>query len=287
VRAIEKRYPPIGEFVDCEGARCHFLQRGQGRPVVMVHGASSNLREWTSSIFDTVASRHRAIAVDRPGHGWSDRGGEDRHDPRAQARVLHDLLVTIGADRPILVGHSYAGVVVLAYALAYPEHVGGVVFLAGVSHPWPGGVNMSHELATMPFAGSVYINGLVVPLFPWRAQAVMKAVFAPNAVPKSYYERAAIELYRRPKAYLANAQDLTNLRSVVCEMAPLYRSISAPLIAVTGDRDAVVLTRLHTPPLVQEVHDGRTVVLDGVGHMPHHTRPDSVVAAIDELVART
>ena len=118
---VARRYPPIGDRIRLSSGNLHFVQKGNGTPVVFLHGASSNLREWTSSVFDKVATRHHAIALDRPGHGWSDRRISKGHDPRVQAEILHELLRKLGVRRPVLVGHSWAGSVVLAYALQHPE----------------------------------------------------------------------------------------------------------------------------------------------------------------------
>ncbi len=286
VADIEARYPPIGRFIDCDGLACHVLDEGAGHPVVLIHGASANLREWTASIFAFLAAKHRAIAIDRPGHGWSERPEDGGHLLSSQATILHQTLQQMDVERPVLVGHSFGGALILAYALAYPENVGGLLFMAGVSHPWPGGVGYQHQLAAFPGLGSLFIRRFAMPAFPRAAAGATARVFAPNTVPASYQERAAIELYRRPATFLANAEDLTHLKRAIIEMAPRYGEISAPLIALTGDKDSVIWTHLHTPPLVAKAKDARAIVLDGVGHMPHHARPGAVLDSIDELVAR-
>jgi len=70
----------------------------------------------------------------------------------------------------------------------------------------------------------------------------------------------------------------------VAEMARDYHTLRMPLIALTGSRDGVIYTDLHTPPLVAKVPGARLEMLNGIGHMPHHVAPDTVLAAIDELV---
>ena len=287
VADIEARYPPIGRFVDSEGLACHVLDEGAGRPVVLLHGASANLREWTASILGGVASRHRAIAIDRPGHGWSERPDVAGYDPRVQARILRGALDAIGAEKPVLVGHSFSGVVALAYAMSYPDHIGGILFLAGVSHPWPGGVGFHHQLATLPFFGEFFIRQVAMRNFNRAAPDSTAKVFAPNPVPENYFTRAGIELYRRPATFRANAEDLTHLKPIVIQMALRYAEIRAPLIALNGDRDGVIWTHLHTPPLVAKAYDARAITLQGVGHMPHHARPKAVLDCIDELVDRS
>ncbi len=281
---VERRYPPIGRFVRAGGDDLHLMEAGDGAPVVMIHGASSNLREWTASIFDDVAARNRAVAIDRPGFGWSTRRAQDAHDPRVQARLCREAFRQMGLERPILVAHSWAGALALAYALEFPEETGGILFLSGVSHPWPGGVGWEHEAASIPLVGRLFAWTLVAPGYFLRVNAGIRNVFRPNWPPEQYRTAAATALYSRPATFLANARDLTRLKPIVREMAQQYSRIDAPLIALTGDQDHVIFTHLHTPPLVDKVPDAELEVLEGVGHMPHHVAPDTVLAAINELV---
>ena len=281
---VEQRYPPAGRLVRVGADELHVLDAGQGAPIVLIHGASSNLREWTASIFDDVAARHRAIAIDRPGHGWSTRRAEDAHDPRVQARLINGVIRDLGLERPVIVGHSWAGAVALAHALEFPENTGGILFLSGVSHPWPGGVGWEHEAASIPVLGRLLAHTLTAPGYLIRADAAIRNVFRPNTAMEDYRVAAAAALYARPATFLANAHDLTRLKPIVGEMAHDYHNIRSPLIALTGDSDHVIYTDLHTPPLTAKVPDARREVLNGVGHMPHHVVPDKVLAAIDKLV---
>lgn len=283
-RCVERRYPPVGRLVRVGKDGLHVLEAGAGPPVLLLHGASSNLREWTASIFDDIAARHRAVAIDRPGHGWSTRRAGGAHDPRVQARLVNGVIRDLGLKRPVIVGHSWAGAVALAHALEFPDDTGGILFLSGVSHPWPGGVGWEHEAGALPVIGPLLARTLIAPGFLVRADAAIRNVFRPNDAPKGYREAAATALYARPATFLANAQDLTRLKPIVAEMARNYHTLRMPLIALTGSRDGVIYTDLHTPPLVAKVPGAKLEVLNGIGHMPHHVKPDNVLAAIDELV---
>ena len=281
----EAKFPPLGELVSVRGTKIHVVRKGAGMPVVMIHGASSNLREWTMTIFDQVAEKHMAIAIDRPGQGWSERPAGNAHDPRIQAEYIHGALKAIGVDRAVLVGHSWAGSVVLAQALDQPDSVSGILFLAGVSHPWPGGVSALRNIAATPVVGSMLAH-VVVPLAasPSQKENGARAAFLPNAMPDNYVEDAGVDLVIRPGSFIADARDVAFLKPILAEMSARYSEIGVPVIALTGDADDVILTYLHTPPLIKKVQNGEIQVLPGVGHMPHHIAPDAVLKAIDDLV---
>lgn len=284
-KTAEAKYPPLGELINVKGTKIHLVRKGAGTPVVMIHGASSNLREWTMTVFDQVAEKHMAIAIDRPGQGWSERPGDDAHDPRIQAEYIHGALKAIGVDRAVLVGHSWAGTVVLAQALEQPDSVSGILFLAGVSHPWPGGVSALRNITATPVVGQMLAH-MIVPMAVSAAQKEngARAVFLPNPMPENYVEDAGIDLLIRPESFIADSRDVAFLKPILTEMSARYSEIDIPVIALTGDADDIILTNLHTPPLIEKVQNGEIRVLPGVGHMPHHIAPDAVLKAIDDLV---
>ena len=127
-RRAEADFPPLGSFVVVDGVRLHYLDSAPGdderQAIVMVHGASGNLRDFAVSIFDELAQKYRVIAIDRPGHGYSERPSSDSVDaawvtPEIQARLIHGAMRQIGVEKPVILGHSWGGAVALAYALAF------------------------------------------------------------------------------------------------------------------------------------------------------------------------
>jgi hypothetical protein len=66
-RRAEREHAPAGQFVDVDGARLHYVERGEGPPVVLIHGnAVSPSYFKASGLIDTLAIDHRMIAIDRP-----------------------------------------------------------------------------------------------------------------------------------------------------------------------------------------------------------------------------
>ena len=162
-----------------------------------------------------LAARYRVILVDRPGHGWSDRpGGSADASPARQAALIHQALERIGVTRAIVVGHSWSGALATAYALAYPRDVAGLVLLAPVTHPWPGGVGWYNPLLTTPVIGPLFAHTLALPLGKLLVGPGVKAVFAPQEPPEDYRKRAAAEMMLRPSELIANAEDLSAAQGV-------------------------------------------------------------------------
>ena len=68
---IERAVPPLGTIIDLDGERMHYVDRGSGPPIVMIHGLAGNLRNYTYALVDRLTNDFRVIAVDRPGSGYS------------------------------------------------------------------------------------------------------------------------------------------------------------------------------------------------------------------------
>ncbi|WP_291238147.1 alpha/beta hydrolase [Gemmobacter sp.] len=294
-RRYEARFPPLGRVVTVEGKRLHLWQAGSGPDLVMIHGSSANLREFTMGLAPALTDRFRVTLVDRPGLGWSDDAGDS---PAAQARLIRLGCAAAGVTRPLVLGHSYGGAVALAWGLQAP--VAGLVILSGVAMPWPGGLGPWYA-ATATALGRALIVPLVTAFVPRRKiEASIAEVFAPqNSISgyaygpdgqakriEDYAFAAAVPLILRRKALATNARQVNRLLQFVREMAPQYHTISAPVEILHGDSDTIVPHHIHALPLAERLPDAALTLLPGVGHMPHQTHPAEVTAAVLRLAGR-
>ena len=292
-RAIETRYPPTGRFVEIGGGRLHYTDTGpadgNGRvAVVLLHGASGSHADPMLAFGDKLSKRHRVIAFDRPGHGWSDRiDGPAAAAPARQAAIIQDALARLEVDRAVVVAHSWAGALLPNLALADPGRLVGAVYLAPVTHPWPGGgIGWYHRPAAAAGLGWLMTRTIVTPVGALVLDAVTRAVFAPQVPSADYRERARVPLALRPSAFRANSEDMAGLHAAASAQQQRYREISAPTVIISGDADPIVRTDIHSRGLARDLPGAKLVILPGVGHMVQHAAPDVVVAEIEALAAR-
>jgi len=292
VARIENLHPRSGRMVAVKGGRLHVVELGPqnsadtGPPVVLLHGASGNLEDMRLSLGDTLAASRRVIIIDRPGHGWSERlGGNADASPGRQAALVAEVLEQLGVTRSIVVGHSWSGALATAFALDYPERTAGLVLIAPVTHPWPGGIAWYYSLSTTPIIGPLFAHTMELPLGLILIDGASKAAFAPQRRPDDYVGRAAISLVLRPSEFLANARDVADLKDFVTAQAPRYHDLRTPTVIITGDRDTTVSPRIHAQAIAAAIPNGRLIVLEGIGHMPQYARPDVVVGVIEQLAA--
>jgi len=234
------------------------------------------------ALADHLKVRHRVILIDRPGHGWSERAA-DEASPAQQAAMVAEALERLDVGRAVVVAHSFAGSLATALALDDPGRVAGLVLIAPVLYPWSTGIAWYYNLATVPVLGPLFAHTFALPVGAVLMEPVAASVFAPQAAPADYANHAAIALVLRPQTFLANARDVAGLHAFVTRQAPLYSRIKAPTVIIAGDRDTVVSPDIHARALAAKLPNSKLVVLEGVGHMPHHVAPERVVAAIDDV----
>ena len=222
----ERAHPAQGRMVEVAGGTLHVLDIGPrdaaGPPIVMLHGASSNLEVMRQPVGERLARKHRVILIDRPGHGWSTRARLEDSTPEIQARMIEEALAKLGVNSAIFVVHSWAGALGARIALDYPQAVAGLVMLAPVAYPWPGGVGRYNRLIATPVIGPLFAYTVTLPLGLLLAEPGARGVFLPQTMPDGFVKNTATPLLLRPREFIANARDLVTLKAAVAEQAPRY-----------------------------------------------------------------
>lgn len=135
-RRDRQRFPPPGRLVDVGGFRLHLVAQGDAaaKPTVILDAGMVSFSSNWAWVQPEVAKVTQVIAYDRPGLGWSDPGPEPR-DAHSTARELHAAFEKASISGPyVVVGHSYGGLTMRAFADLYPDEVAGLV-LVDASHP--------------------------------------------------------------------------------------------------------------------------------------------------------
>jgi len=281
-RKAEREYPPSGQFVTVNGVRLHYIERGEGPPVVLLHGNVVTAEDFISSeVVDLIAKRHRVIAFDRPGFGYSDRPHGSAWSAGTQADLIRDAFAHLGINRPIVLGHSWGAAVALALGLNYPEAVRGLVLLSGYYYPTLRADVLFSALTAIPILGdllrysvSPFIGKLMLPL-------LLKGMFAPLPVPPRFTKSFPREMPVRPGQIRAQSQDGVAMIPVALSMRHRYKELSMPIVIMAGAKDRVVkdsqAVRLH-----EEIPHSILRLIPGVGHMVHYAVPDEVARAVEE-----
>lgn len=280
--AAEAAYPPTGTFVTVAGKRLHYEMTGQGPDLVMIHGASGSLRDMTFALRDRLTDRYRVTVVDRPGLGHSDP--IDDPSLHAQARQIAAGLAQLGVNDPVVLGQSYGGSVALAWALEGGPRA--LVLVGSPSLPWPGKLDPWYRL-TSSFVGRSIAIPLASAFVPDAyVRSAIDSVFAPDPVPPGYDDWLGTPLTLRRSSLQANTSQINALRAELVAMEPRYPALTLPVELIHGTADTIVPLQIHSQPLSQLLPNVTLTVIDGAGHMPHHSHPGVVIAAIDRAALR-
>jgi len=279
--AAEREHPPMGRRIDVDGVGVHYVERGVGTPVVLLHGNTVSLADFAASgLLDRLARDHRVIAFDRPGFGHSERPRDRLWTPAAQAELLHAALVQLGVDRPAVVGHSMGTLVALALALNQPQQVRKLVLLSGYHYP---NVRVDALLAA-PVALPVLGDAMRYTVTALAARAAMNRVargmFAPLEVPPEFFTAQSREMMLRPSQIGANAQDAAFMMPAAASLAPRYGELCMPVTIMAGADDRVVDPEAHSVRLHDDVASSELVVVPCCGHMVHYVACEEIAATL-------
>jgi pimeloyl-ACP methyl ester carboxylesterase len=284
-RAVAE-YPPLGQFVTVDGKRLHLLQVGEGPDIVLIHGASGNMRDFTHDLVPRLAERYRVTVVDRPGLGHSDRLDRDGATIFEQADVLVRAVAELGVERPLVLGHSYGGAVTLAWATRHPEATAGLILLAAASNPWDTPLSTYYRVLSSP-VGQVVATPLLTAWVPDHVVTdTIASIFEPQPTPEGYADYIGAGLTLQRRALRENALQRAGILEEITQMVPDYAGIDMPVEVLHGDADTIVWLAIHSEPLARQIDGANLVVMEGVGHSPHHAEPETVVAAIDRAAER-
>ncbi len=284
--SAERNAPPIGAFIDVDGERLHVVDAGPRDsakpPIIIIHGASVNLRDVKISLGDRLAEGRRVIMIDRPGRGYSTRP-DDGWRLAVQAQYIKAVADALDVEKPIIVGQSLGGAVALSYALKYQDEMSGLVLLAAVSHEWPGGIAWYNSASQIPVLGHM-LRRFVIPIYgALAAENGIEDSFHPDEAPENYYERSGLALLFRAKDFKSNAADIAHLKAEIIAQQDHYGSLRLPVAIVTGTEDTTVSPDLHSKALAAEVEGASLTLLPDTGHALHHSQTEAILAIINGI----
>jgi pimeloyl-ACP methyl ester carboxylesterase len=282
----ERLVPASGKFLDIAGNRIHYVEAGEGPPIVFIHGLGGQLHHFRHPIFPLLPG-YRLITLDRPGSGYSMRAAGATARLPEQAEVVAKFIKTLGLERPLLVGHSLGGAVALTVALNHPDSISGVVTLAPLTH-------MEDEIRAE--FRSLYITSKLkrwliaqttaVPTSLKYAPQTLAFVFGPQKWPEDYIVAGGGMLGLRPSHFYATASDIVAIEKDLGAIEARYGEIGMPAAMMYGTADRVLDHRRHGLPMRDKIAGLDFDLVEGQGHMLQFTASERVAGLIKRAAAK-
>ena len=281
--AAERENPPQGKFIDVDGVRLHYTERGEGPALVLLHGNGLFATDFDlSGLTERASQSYRMIIFDRPGFGYSERPASTTWTPEEQAQLFYKALHQIGVERPIVVGHSWGTLVTLAMALDYPKYVRAITLISGYYYPsmrldvpimaTPAIPGIGHLLR---YTISPLLGRLMWPL-------LVKQMFSPAPVPERF-NAFPKWMALRPSQLQASAAETGLMVPSAKRLSKRYGELTLPIAVIAGSGDKIVNVEHNALRFHEEVNHSDLLVEEGVGHMPHYADPDRVMEAVARL----
>lgn len=282
-RRAESRHQDLGTFIEADGVRLRYLARGEGPPVVLLHGNGTMIEDWLASgVFDELAATNRVIAIDRPGFGFSERSHTSIWTPQRQAATIAAALRKLNVEQATVVGHSFGTLVALALALDHPQAVSRLVLISGYYYPTARLDAAIFSPPALPVIGTVLRHTLSPWISRLLAPLVSRRVFAPAPVPATWTEHFPMEMVHRPGQIRALGGDSGLMIPSAAALSKRYGEVSVPVTIITGDGDRIANPERQSERLHAHLAGSRLITLPGIGHMAHYLAPDQISAAVHQ-----
>lgn len=283
----ERNVPAHGSFVEIDGNRIHYIEQGEGLPILMIHGLGGTLHHMRRPLMEEFGEGYRLIAMDRPGSGYSTRARGETGGLPEQAHFVHRFIEALGLDRPLLVGHSLGGTVALATALHFPQDVAGLALISPATHHDDEPPEDFRRLAIRsPLRRRIVSHTIAIPMSVRNAPRTLDFVFGPQQAPDDFAVAGGAMAGLRPSHFYATSTDLVALEDELHRQETRYGEIRVPTGIIFGDADRVADFDKHGKSMVGKISDLELEILHGVGHMPQYSHTERVAAFIRRVAER-
>jgi pimeloyl-ACP methyl ester carboxylesterase len=283
----EKMVPPSGKFVDIGGNRIHYVEAGEGPPIVFIHGLGAQFHQFRHPLFGRLADSYRLVALDRPGSGYSVRAKGAGAGLSEQARTIVRFMERLGLEKPLLVGHSLGGMVALTIAIEHPDSLSGLALLAPLTRYSD---KVAPEFAPLHIAAPwwrwLLSRTIAIPKALKSATATLDFMFGPQPVPVDYAVEGGGYSGLRPGHFYATSSDLVALGEDMKRLTERYGEIRIPTGILFGSADRVLSHQAHGLAMRDRIAGLDLEIIEGIGHMPQFVATDRVEAFIRRMAER-
>jgi pimeloyl-ACP methyl ester carboxylesterase len=275
---LEARYATLpSRFVEVDGLRVHYRDRGSGPAVVLVHGSNSSLFTWEGWA-EALAVDHRVVTLDMPGHGLTGPDPMGRYSAAEMADLVDAFVTAIGLDRFVIGGNSMGGSIAWHYAILHPARVQGLILVDSAGLP---------RLEPRPFGFRLAASPVFGPIARWVTPRFIVAASVRDAYgDPSRASEATIDRYDDLMLREGN-REATRVRFSRPEdgMEARLGEIHVPTLVLWGSRDHWILPK-YGEAFRDRIPGAKLVMLEGLGHVPMEEDPAASVAPVREMLER-
>jgi proline iminopeptidase len=288
--AAAQEMPVRQGLVSLDDGRLFYEVVGSGDPIIVVHGGPGLDHGYLRPGLDVLASSHSLVYYDQRGTGRSDFPLDSASINLAKfVSDIDDLRQVLGYERVTVLGHSFGGLIALAYAKAHPDHVTALILMdsAEPGERWQAEASRRARSARTPEDSAELSRLLASPGYAARDAATLSEIyrvsFRSTLLDPSRIDELNLKL--SPKT-AHDGQDVARLLGgdmAHLDWWPDLPSLTVPTLVIQGKADPMPLAMAQA--LVAAIPQAKLAVLDS-GHFPEIEDPTGLVAAVSNFLAQ-
>lgn len=258
-----------GKFVTVDDKKVHYVEKGDGKPIILIHGFLYHTVMWKKNI-DALAERFKVYAIDLWGWGYSERLKKMEYSFELYGNQVTGFMDALNIERATLAGQSMGGSISVYVAAHFPERVDRLILVDPAVIPYP--MTTTGKIYQLPFVGE-FLNAI-------PGDALMKNniktvwFYDENKVTEEY-TKEVLQPFCIKGSYAGAMYILRNVIKApyVEKEANLLAKMNKPTLIIHGREDkAIPLNKSET---LNDLWKGsKLVIFEKAGHTPHEEYPE-------------
>ena len=276
-------YPFKPHYFEIDGARMHYIDEGEGEPIVMVHGTPT----WSflyRDLIKVLAPRYRCIAPDHLGFGLSDKPEHMAYRPADHARRLRSLIEHLGLRNLTLIVHDFGGPIGLSYAIDQPHNVRSLVLF----NTWMWSLRGEPVAEVAGILGRGQIGTFVFQRLNFELRVLFKRVWGNRAA----LSPALYQQYLKPFPQGRDRQAIQTLARELRDSSAWYDELwrqrerikDIPVLLLWGLKDPIFKER-HLARWRALFTSAQTITFPEAGHFVQEEERDTLGPLVEQFLA--
>ncbi len=223
-----------GEFIDIDGEKIRYIQKGKGKDILLVHGMPGSIEDW-KPIIDSLSKSNRVTVFDRPGHGFSTAYNYD-YTLKDNTEIANQLIQQLGLNNVIVVGHSYGGSIAINLATIGNDNIKSYIIVAAPMYQfYP---ETLFKIASAPIIGKGFTTFIATTAAADKIEEGLLHAFAGNKkILTDDFLNTRKKIWSQPKVFYAISNEQVNYAAGLNEISANYKNINKKVNILIGDKD--------------------------------------------------
>lgn len=257
--------------------RVHYVEAGQGDPLLLCHGFTGSVENWRP-VIEALSADRRVIAFDLPGHGKTDVPADEAFSMAGAIRILERLVDALQLGQVDLLGYSMGGRFALSFACEHPEHVRRLILESASPGLQTEAERAARKASDDALAARIEREGIPAFVDFWEQLSLWESQ---QSLPQETCDH--LRQLRLKNSIPGLANSLRQMGTGV--MPPLWESLpilTLPTLLLVGEHDAkfrAINEAMHT-----QFPNSKLVIISGAGHTTHLEQTLRYSAAVEEFL---